>query len=455
MDVIVGRGRTSRSTRRGAAAVLLAFALAVLAFARPAGAAGINFSEPFGQRFVGSASAPKSIPVPLATTIGPIRSLAVAGVNATTFSPIKDPVLGITIFSSSQVKQIVLDTLAAVPDTTKLAFKVNSLAQSDPTDFTLGGNCLGADGNTTALCIATLVFKPTTPGAKTDTISPTISITAGMPQLEAALRTALTKQGVTGTILSIIEPLISSSIQSQLTSGIQGALLTPLATATGTGVAGPFTDPAVFVRRQYADFAAGTPSSSTVSSWLAKFEANTTPATLVDTLRKGGAWDGHVGPVTRLYSAYFLRSPDRSGLDFWVSRHRRGQRLRTISSTFAASHEFTRRYGDLDNAGFASLVYRNVLGRKPDSSGLAYWTRQLDEGQTRGSMMVGFSESSEYVRKQQANVTTVEIWYGMLHRAPTPTELTGYAARIAGGTPATTIITEVLASTEYRTVVLG
>jgi hypothetical protein len=43
----------------------------------------------------------------------------------------------------------------------------------------------------------------------------------------------------------------------------------------------------------------------------------------------------------------------------------------------------------------------------------------------------------------------------MLHRAPTAAELTGYASRISGGTPATTIINEVMAGTEYETVVLG
>lgn len=69
--------------------------------------------------------------------------------------------------------------------------------------------------------------------------------------------------------------------------------------------------------------------------------------------------------------------------------------------------------------------------------------------------MVGFSESSEYIRKQGAAVATVEIWFGMLHRAPSPAEVTGYSARLTGGTPATTIIGEMLVSTEYRTVVLG
>lgn len=421
----------------------------------PAEAAGINLAVPFGQRFVNSPSPTKLLPLPLATKIDPVRGLAIAGINATTFSPIKDPLLGITIFSSSEVKKLVLDTIIGVPDGTTIAFKVNALEHPDPTDFAIGGNCIGADGATTPYCVATVTFTPKSPGPKTDPISAQISITNGMAEVEASLRAAFNDQGIKGTLVNLIYPLIRSNVQTMLTDGVESALLAPVGTATGTGVAGPYTDPAVFVKRQYRDFAAGTPSSDQVAAWVKKFEANTPPTTLIDTLRRGETWHDRVGPVTRLYSAYFLRPPDTSGLEYWVGRSRGGTRLYAISSTFAASSEFTRRYGSLTDAEFVALVYENVLGRSPDAAGLSYWTKQLKAGKTRGRLMVGFSESSEYIRKQGANVATVEIWFGMLHRAPSPAELTGYSARLAGGTPATTIMGEMLASTEYRTVVLG
>jgi hypothetical protein len=435
--------------------VALAFALAVIAVGTPAEGAGLNLPVQMGQRFLGSASPAKSLALPLATKVGPIRGLAVSGINATTFSPIKDPVFGTTIFSSSQVKEIVLETINGLDDNTTLAFKVNSLDHPNKTEFTIGGNCVGADGATTPVCVATITFKPTTPGPKSDPISAQITITQGMPEVENALRFALGQQGLTGLVINIIYPLIRSYIEGALTDGIESALLAPVATATGVGVAGPFTDPSVFVKRQYADFAGGTPTSAQVTTWVKNFEGGGAPAGLIDALRKGSAWDGRVGPVSRLYSAYFLRAPDTGGLKYWVARSRAGTRLYAISSTFAASSEFQRRYGSLSNADFVKLIYQNVLGRTPDSGGLSYWTRQLDAGRTRGRVMVGFSESSEYIRKQAANVTVIEIWLGMLHRAPTAAELTGYASRISGGTPATTIINEVMAGTEYKTVVLG
>jgi hypothetical protein len=451
----MAQGRTTRSLGRVAVAAGLALSLVVIGLQSPVQAAGVNLPIKMGQRFIGSASPAKGIALPLATKVGPLRSLAVAGVQGTTFNPIKDPVFGTTLLTGAQVKQIVLDTIAGVDDDTTVAFRIDSLDHPNPTEFTLGGNCVGADGASTPACLMTVVFKPTTAGARTDPISAEVTITKGIPEVESSLQAALAKQGIVGTLAALAYPLVRTYAQDQLTSTIEDSVLSPVATASGTGVAGPFTDPAVFIKRQFADFAAGSPTSAQVATWTANFEGGTSPATLIETLRKGSAWDGRVGPVTRLYSAYFLRSPDDDGLEFWVNRSRNGTRLYAISSTFAASSEFQRRYGSLTNAEFASLVYQNVLGRAPDPSGLAYWTRQLDKGQTRGRMMVGFSESSEYIRKQAAAVTVVELWWGMVKRAPTPAEVTGFSARLKDGTPATTIILELLASTEYRSVVLG
>lgn len=106
------------------------------------------------------------------------------------------------------------------------------------------------------------------------------------------------------------------------------------------------------------------------------------------------------GQVTRLYRAYFLRNPEAEGRDYWVGRRSAGMPLRDISEYFAGSPEFKTRYGALDNAAFVDLVYKNVLDRTPDASGRAYWISSLDSGRAkRGAVMIGFSESPEFVAK--------------------------------------------------------
>jgi len=100
--------------------------------------------------------------------------------------------------------------------------------------------------------------------------------------------------------------------------------------------------------------------------------------------------------IERLYSAFFLRSADPSGLTYWTQRAGSGFSLSDISGSFAVSAEFQQRYGKLGDRKFVRLVYQNVMGRNPDQGGLNYWSSQLRAGVTRGDMMIQFSESAEY-----------------------------------------------------------
>ena len=67
-----------------------------------------------------------------------------------------------------------------------------------------------------------------------------------------------------------------------------------------------------------------------------------------------------------------------------------------ISNGFTNSAEFQERYGTLDNAGFMTLLYNNVLDRQPDSAGMAAWTESMNSGKPRAEVVVGFSEFAEH-----------------------------------------------------------
>ena len=116
--------------------------------------------------------------------------------------------------------------------------------------------------------------------------------------------------------------------------------------------------------------------------------------------------------VARLYSAYFERSPDTGGWAYWNQRAVDGLNLWQTSNYFADSNEFKATYGsDLSNAEFLDLVYQNVLDRSPDASGLQYWIQRMNSGTTRGEVMVLFSESPEFIAKIAPTITG-HCWNG-------------------------------------------
>ena len=103
--------------------------------------------------------------------------------------------------------------------------------------------------------------------------------------------------------------------------------------------------------------------------------------------------------ITRLYSAFFQRQPDKIGFEFWIDVYASGGwNLDKIARHFVLSDEFVETYGSLNNTEFVDLIYQNVQGRAGEPVGRAFWIEQLDSGQmTRGRVMIFFSESEEYV----------------------------------------------------------
>ncbi len=164
--------------------------------------------------------------------------------------------------------------------------------------------------------------------------------------------------------------------------------------------------------------------------------------------------DGEVG---RLYTAYFLRDPDASGFQYWLEQRARGLGLNAISSEFARSGEFVNRYGSLSNDAFVELVYRNVLGRAPDAAGLRYWSSQLRNGRSRGDVMVGFSESPEFVTASRTarSTTPVEgritrLYFAFFLREPDPAGLSFWSGLASSGTSLEVIAQEMARSEEFQ-----
>ena len=123
---------------------------------------------------------------------------------------------------------------------------------------------------------------------------------------------------------------------------------------------------------------------------------------------------GNAGQVYRLYQAALNRTPDKSGLGFWIKQldGNKGD-LVWMAANFIDSNEFKSTYGTpqtVDNTAFVTLVYNNVLSRAPDSGGFSFWEGKLASGYAREKLMADFSESAEN-QSNTANAIKDGIWY--------------------------------------------
>lgn len=108
--------------------------------------------------------------------------------------------------------------------------------------------------------------------------------------------------------------------------------------------------------------------------------------------------EGHSDAVARLYVAAFGRTPEADGFDFWVDAYSSAAwTLPAMAAFFVESTEFNARFGAIDDPGFVTQLYNNVLDRGPDDEGLNFWVGQLAADLTRGQLLLRFSESPENI----------------------------------------------------------
>jgi hypothetical protein len=214
----------------------------------------------------------------------------------------------------------------------------------------------------------------------------------------------------------------------------------------------PLDNDTAFVRQTFLDFLNREPDAGGLTYWVDQLETGKFDhSELVEQFLLSDEFQGKVAPIARLYSAYFNRIPDYSGLMYWIGQYKDGTELISISDSFASSAEFTSTYGSLGNSEFVSLVYQNVLGRPADADGLAYWKGELDASRaTRGQVMIGFSESNENKASMVQEIYVNMTYIGLLRRSPDQSGYNYWVGLMENGTPGLGLIDGFLISDEYQ-----
>lgn len=99
--------------------------------------------------------------------------------------------------------------------------------------------------------------------------------------------------------------------------------------------------------------------------------------------------------ISNLYVESLGRTPDSAGLNNWTGLIIEGTKsLSEVILDFLGSTEFMEK--NAADEDYVASLYPCILGRHPDSAGLANWVKQMEQGKTRFAVFLGMVKSVEF-----------------------------------------------------------
>lgn len=226
---------------------------------------------------------------------------------------------------------------------------------------------------------------------------------------------------------------------ASLVTGVSLALTLAAPASAAPAAAGPFSAASVaaaqssaarptsagidaFVRAAYTDFVGRSPSVAERAFWGARIQTGTGPRSeLTVALSTSPEWVRTV--ISGFYRDTLGREPDAAGLAYWTAAARAGTPVAEIAAFFYASDEYFRTVGRSDAATWVRALYRALLLREGEAGGVGAWVGMLGAGTTRHQVTMSFYQSLETV---QLRITT--LYRALLGRAPDPSGLASWPA---------------------------
>lgn len=181
------------------------------------------------------------------------------------------------------------------------------------------------------------------------------------------------------------------------------------------------SEEAATVRLMYLSILGRCPSADEATFWSGRLAGGASQASVARSIATGPEAVGQL--VEAGYQRVLDRAADTDGKAFWVGRLRAGYRYDRFLASLGASPELAAAGGD--DEGFVTLLYERVLERSPDPSGLAYWVDQLEAGVPRWRVALSFTGVEEVRRR-----LVVTAYEDVLGRAPTAGELSAATAQL-------------------------
>jgi O-antigen biosynthesis protein len=124
----------------------------------------------------------------------------------------------------------------------------------------------------------------------------------------------------------------------------------------------------------------------------------------------------HALRVNSLYKAALGRPAEPGGLQHWVRELGSGLSLKALAENIVRSPEFRARHGvgEQININYLNALYRDGLGRPPETEALALWQAKGETGATRAEVLAALADSEEALKSvhsfSQKEETAYSLW---------------------------------------------
>ena len=139
---------------------------------------------------------------------------------------------------------------------------------------------------------------------------------------------------------------------------------------------------------------AGFVSSVEFKALAAKYGIRPGTITLKNARDKNYAWTSF---VYRLYKDCLERQPETTGIEYWCRELLKGKGGAEVAAGFVFSNEYKNRLPS--NDVYVQMLYRTILGRLAEATGLNHWVEKLDYTNSREHVLNGFMNSREFYEK--------------------------------------------------------
>ena len=149
--------------------------------------------------------------------------------------------------------------------------------------------------------------------------------------------------------------------------------------------------------------------------------------------------------VTGLYHRVLLREPDAAGLAAHTRALERGATPAEVAGALYFSHEFRQAQ--------TQRFFENLLGRDGDQAGLDNWVDHLIDGLPEETVAAAMASSPEYTARFNRPEDLVTRWYlDLLGRQPDSVGLAAHTRALESGHSAYAVTSALTASAEFRSV---